>query len=294
MWYNIAGDDPCHPQICVLEKMIMINLNSQSGAKLGQPFRVEFNEKTFYTDPEYGLLELNYSGYADAASNDRPGDEGTQSMVRSLISMEINKAMGTPGGGSYRNLQERVGSLREAAAGALRAKGFTVSQIVIAALQPSESALRLISLRDQQKQIQAMSPQELAKRVEEAQKQAEAAMAALTPDERMRAEAEARRKMEEDMAKMQSSIDMAKAISAAAKANATPPGAMAAAAGIAATTAATATTAAAPASRNPAGRPMAATLQGQQNPQGIPAFCPNCGAKTKGTRFCGACGTKLM
>ena len=97
----------------------------------------------------------------------------------------------------------------------------------------------------------------------------------------------------EEMAKMQSSIEMAKAISAAAKSNATPPGAMVAAAGIVATTAPTAT-AAAPISPNPAGRPMAATMQGQQNPQGIPAFCPNCGAKTKGTRFCGACGAKLM
>ena len=33
---------------------------------------------------------------------------------------------------------------------------------------------------------------------------------------------------------------------------------------------------------------------GQPQPGAIPNFCPNCGTKTNGMRFCGNCGYKLV
>lgn len=236
----------------------MINSNLMNHSALrGQPFRVEFNEKTIYTDPDYGMLEIICNGYAEVSSNDRAGDVGAMNMVRAIIATEIRNGLSTSGGTpiSYTRLQERTGVLRSGAENALRAKGFTLSQFAITSMAPSESAKHLIELRDRQKQIQAMSPEELAKRMEEATRQAQAAMDALTPDERMRAQAEAKRKMAEDMARMQTTIDQARAISAAAKQNAPQPGAVAAAA---ATTAASAS----PVAPNPAGRPMGCDASG--------------------------------
>ena len=121
--------------------------------------------------------------------------------------------------------------------------------------------------------LELYTPEELAKQVEKAQKEAEARLAAMTPEERQQAQENAKRMMEEEAAQREAMLARGREMSDALKA------------------------AAQPTSTNPS---MASAQPTSPNPSVAPAqpkgpnFCPNCGAKAMGYRFCSNCGNRLI
>lgn len=107
---------------------------------------------------------------------------------------------------------------------------------------------------DEMPKMPNYTPEELAKMMEEAQKQALETWNKLTPEEQAKATAEAQRMMEEEARKHQEMMDTINRISAESKA-----------------------------------KEAAKNAQDAQKPK----FCPNCGTPVSGGKFCGNCGQAL-
>ena len=241
----------------------------------GQDFETSFGGKTLYTDAEYGMLQVEFAGTATVASESRSGSEKDKEFAASVISMAFTRVLGARDAepGSYKDLPAKAAMLREEVAKELSQYHAELKTFTLSKIEPSESGRKIIELKERQKQFAAMTPEELAKQVEKAQKEAETRLAAMTPEERLQAQENAKRMMEEEAAKREAMLARVREMSDALKA------------------------AAQPTSTNPS---MASAQPTSPNPSVAPAqpkgpnFCPNCGAKAMGYRFCSNCGNRLI
>ncbi len=241
----------------------------------GQDFETSFGGKTLYTDAEYGMLQVEFAGTATVASESRSGSEKDKEFAASVISMAFTRVLGARDAepGSYKDLPAKAAMLREEVAKELSQYHAELKTFTLSKIEPTESGRKIIELKERQKQFAAMTPEELAKQVEKAQKEAETRLAAMTPEERLQAQENAKRMMEEEAAKREAMLARVREMSDALKA------------------------AAQPTSTNPS---MASAQPTSPNPSVAPAqpkgpnFCPNCGAKAMGYRFCSNCGNRLI
>ena len=241
----------------------------------GQDFETSFGGKTLYTDAEYGMLQVEFAGTATVASESRSGSEKDKEFAASVISMAFTRVLGARDAepGSYKDLPAKAAMLREEVAKELSQYHAELKTFTLSKIEPTESGRMIIELKERQKQLAAMTPEELAKQVEKAQKEAETRLAAMTPEERLQAQENAKRMMEEEAAKREAMLARVREMSDALKA------------------------AAQPTSTNPS---MASAQPTSSNPSVAPAqpkgpnFCPNCGAKAAGYRFCSNCGNRLI
>ena len=240
-----------------------------------QDFETSFGGKTLYTDAEYGMLQVEFAGTATVASESRSGSEKDKEFAASVISMAFTRVLGARDAepGSYKDLPAKAAMLREEVAKELSQYHAELKTFTLSKIEPTESGRKIIELKERQKQFAAMTPEELAKQVEKAQKEAETRLAAMTPEERLQAQENAKRMMEEEAAKREAMLARVREMSDALKA------------------------AAQPTSTNPS---MASAQPTSPNPSVAPAqpkgpnFCPNCGAKAMGYRFCSNCGNRLI
>lgn len=231
---------------------------------LENEFCVPFRKKVIYRDPEYDMAELDVVGEAVVASKDWPGDERSQQYVTSIIGVELNGALDKQAEQkvSYQELYNNAGQICEAIAAVLQGRGFTVSKLSIDLIAPTASFQNFIRIKEQQKMMQSLTPEDIAKKLQEAQREAEAAVAGMTEEERQQAMIRAQQMAEQEQAKIQAALEMSRKMREAA-ANPTP----------------------GPMPTQPMA-PAAGELK-------IPNFCPKCGRPSGGYRFCGGCGNRL-
>jgi len=181
-------------------------------------FKVRFGIDTYYDDPDYAFITLKIAGESDVSCEDRAGSDSDIEYARSLITYAVNQEITQISADKcpYKSLVSYSSRLRDAAAAELGSKGITLKSFSIMNIVPDEKSRTLIANKDKIKAMAAMSPEELAKKAEEARIAAQKYMDSLSPEERQRAEENARKEMEKRNAEMQAMIDQAKSISAGA------------------------------------------------------------------------------
>ncbi len=277
-----------------------------SNTLFGRPFNAEFSGVAIYMDPEYDMLNVAFTGYTEVSIEDRAGDRQPAEYVNALVSMALTRALGELANRKvpFKTMQQHFTELNDAGTAALQAQGFTVSQFVVRSVEPTESCKKMMALKDQKKAFDAMSPDELRKKMEEAQKQAEAAMAKLSPEEQQKINENVAKQMEEmkRAATMPNGANMLPGHAPLHGGGMRTNGVNAPIAdggvrtdGVNAPVPNHAPHAGGLRTDGSAGlnanRPTAPTMQTAAT---APKFCPNCGKPTGGSRFCGECGTRLI
>ena len=219
-------------------------------------FKAAFTTDVIYNDPDYMTIDLIVESEADVSSDERSGSQEDIDYVKSFASpviMEQFSALSQQKC-SYKDLMSKNDLFAGAVAAVFEGRGIVVDSFTIKSVAPTERSQTSITNMDKIKAMGKMSPEELAKAAEEAQKAAERYINSLTPEQRRQAEENAKRMLEEETRKHEEMMaEIAKIRGASATA-----------------TAATAAAASA-----------------------APEFCTNCGAPSKGGKFCCNCGSLL-
>ncbi|MBP5260950.1 MAG: hypothetical protein J6Z43_02340 [Clostridiales bacterium] len=220
-------------------------------------FNVRFGIEAGYNDPEYKFIQLKVIGSADVSAEGRDGQPGDIEYVKDMISMSVMGQLTQLASEniSYKALMPQTVRIRQTIADELKTNGVTLNTLSIMSINPTDKSRALIEQRDKMNELKAMSPEELAKKAEEARKQAEEYWKNLTPEQQQQAKENAEKEFQQFAAKNEAILASAKAASAG---NYDMAKAMAAAAAPAAGAA--------------------------------PKFCPNCGTPSKGGKFCTNCG----
>ncbi|SCW64204.1 hypothetical protein SAMN02910456_02308 [Ruminococcaceae bacterium YRB3002] len=261
-------------------------------------FKVSFGVDINYNDPEYRFLQVTAAGEAAVSCAERAGTEDDITTVKMMIETALIETASqlSVDGVSYKDLTAQQPRFTEAVSSALSSKTITLSSFVLNTLALTPRSQEQINRINKMKEMAAMSPEELQKKMMEAQAAAQAYMDSLSPEERQRMEEKAKRDAEEAAAKMKATMEMAQRISAgesvdsvlasqkAARTDSSGSGVVrvdgagVASAGVAGAGVAAAGVAGAGVAA--AGAPVPAA----------PRFCPNCGAPNKGGKFCTGCG----
>ncbi len=161
-------------------------------------FLVSFEETVPYIDPEFGSLELKISGEADVSSavwqGDKEGTDHARLIIRTAIAGTVTNI--SRDWKSYKEFAAMGDMIGEKIGNALRESKFEVNGIRVMEIVPSEISRRRMENLERLKAAAAMSPEEHAKRMMEAQRAAEETVARLTPEEKQMAEAEAKAMMQ--------------------------------------------------------------------------------------------------
>ena len=230
---------------------------------------VTFKETLPIFDPEFGSLYLVAEGEADVADSHETDEARVISRASTTISATISEfvtnAFSDPSV-TYQAVCDQQSNLEMQIGSVLQSREFTCYGVKLTSFGPDADSMEHINRIGKLKEAAAMTPEEIAKRIEEAERMAAAAVATMTPEELAAAEASFQKAMDETMAEQQRIIEAAQKMIAESSA----------------TAAAQADT-----MENAIVDAIADAVQ-------APKFCPNCGAPYKGGSFCGSCGTKLI
>lgn len=156
-----------------------VNWPAQGGAalqgSLGAPFTVSFSENINYVDPVYNLVELIFAGAVEVSSKDmREGDQARQivtNTVKATLTQELSKL-----GAAKKNMNEiysEYNNLKDACVRSLQQRGMDVSRFNLNAFAPSDKSKERIDQTDKMNAAGQMSPREMQKQREEAQRSAQ-------------------------------------------------------------------------------------------------------------------------
>lgn len=149
-----------------------------------------------YLDPDCVGLDLEITGelFADGEG----GTEFVQAVAQQALITELQAL--TAERCSWRDLPAQAGRLTQACSAALAARNIRLTAFSSLRIEPDEYARRKIELLEKKKALESMTPEDLAKQLEEAQKQAQAALEKMTPEERRAAMENAQKFMKEQAA----------------------------------------------------------------------------------------------
>ena len=139
-------------------------------APAGSAVRISFSLP--YMDPEFGALDIDLSGELSAEC--ALGTEYVQTVAKAAIIGEIQAIAAERC--SWRDLSAQGDRLRRACETAFSAQNVRLIAFPTLQIGPDEGARRKIELLEKRKAMAAMTPEEFAKRMEEAQRQAQAAI----------------------------------------------------------------------------------------------------------------------
>ena len=226
---------------------------------------VKFEVESNYNDPDYIYINVKANGEIMVSCEDRNGSEQDQQYIQNIASRAITNVLSeiSRENISYKDLIIYKDRFLSAVNELFASKNITVTSFSLMNIVPDENSMNRIAEMDKLIAISKMTPEELAKMQQEAQR----AWDALSPEEKARIEAEKKQKVEQAAEQMRKVHEAAMKVSAGkdavANAAAVTSGLEALKEGNAVTT--------------------------------LPKFCSNCGTPTGGTgKFCSNCGTKLV
>ena len=154
----------------LMTKEIAETVRQMKSAPTAPAVRIEF--LVSYADPEYGVLDLELSCAlsADCAL----GEDFVKTAVRAALTRELQTLASERC--SYRDLPAQEQRLRQACEAALSTAQIRLGAFSDLHIEPDENGRKKIALMEKGKAFAAMTPEEMAKRMAEAQKQAEAAL----------------------------------------------------------------------------------------------------------------------
>ncbi len=134
--------------------------------------KVDFNEQVNFMDPDYGTVFLTVGGKVEIGHNSFD-EETLNSIAQKSINLSVMSAMQKRFGKcSYRELASQVSGINEDIASMLTKNGFIVSSVNVTSIAPTPDALEFIEKLDRSRMVASMSPEELAKKQQEAMEQA--------------------------------------------------------------------------------------------------------------------------
>lgn len=139
----------------------------------GTPFDVKFGDKMLYQDPEYDLVEIAFNGIVAVAHPDRSGSESDIQFARTLVLATVKETLDKAGKETkvpVKDLPSYAGRLKQEVTKQLKEKGFEVNRIGINSMTLTENGREIVALKDRQKMVQSMSPEDIARKMEKAQK----------------------------------------------------------------------------------------------------------------------------
>jgi hypothetical protein len=162
---------------------------------------VNFEHLVSVFDPEYASLRLNVTGEASVSSAERSGDDSDIRVVNMMIGdVLMNECMRiVDSGTSFKDLGSKSDVISQAVAGALAGKNITLNSFTITGITPDALSQQGIELRDKMNAAKSMTPADYAKRIEEAQKKAQEQLEKMTPEERQKAQEDAKKAYEAGM-----------------------------------------------------------------------------------------------
>lgn len=222
-------------------------------------FKINFARDISYFDSEYSCLNLNVVVQAVINCQDRTGDEKDVKFVNGLISDALNKQFTgfERERVAYRDLVSKCDELSKAVSDILVQNKMQPQSVAVASIIPDERSMRSIELINRVNSVKNMSTDEYTKRLDIAQKTAQARLESMTPRGSAKDKAQAPKTDaldEESKKKLLESVKAGTAIGAAAGA-------------VAGVT---------PANAAP-----------------IKQCCTNCGAPAGNGKFCRTCGKPL-
>ncbi len=124
-----------------------------------------------YMDPDCGIIDLDVTGAlsADCAL----GEEYVKTVAQTALTREIHTLASERC--SYRDLPAQADRLRQVCGTSFSGMNIHLTAFPPLQIEPGESARQKIELLEKRKAMAAMTPEDYAKRLEEAQKQAQAA-----------------------------------------------------------------------------------------------------------------------
>ena len=126
-----------------------------------------------YRDPDIGMIELEVTGALSAES--AIGTEYVKNIAQTALTQEIRNLAAE--NCSYRDLPAQTDRLRQVCKTAFSAVNIPLTAFPTLQIELDENAHRMIELLEKRKAMAAMTPEDFAKRLEEAQKQAHATLA---------------------------------------------------------------------------------------------------------------------
>ena len=221
-------------------------------------FKVNYSGEISYFDADYCSLFLQVTAEAEVNCPDREGSDRDIDHVNTVIGIAIMDQFTKYDREkvSFRDLASKNDETAKAVGELFASKGMTLNSFVITGIEPDERSKKGIELRDKANSLKNMSAEDYARKMEEAQKAAQARLDSMTPEERIKAQEEGKKLADAQVAQMQQAIEQAKAFQAAAAAGAA------------------------------AGAMAAGQAPGKK-------FCTNCGATAGLGKFCASCGSPL-
>lgn len=218
-------------------------------------FKVNYVKDISYFDSDYSSLNLKVVVQAVVDCQDRTGDEKDVRFISNLISDALNKQFSAFEREriAYKDLISQCGELSKSVGDALLENKVQPRSVAVASITPDERSLRSIELINKVNSVKNMSTEDYTKRLDEAQKTAQARLASMTPKGQAKDEELAKMTAEAEEARRQALLKNAKSGAAV--------GALAGAAAI--------------------------------KTEPTKKFCPSCGAPKGNGRFCRICGQPL-
>ena len=223
-------------------------------------FKVNFEQMVNVFDPVYSSLRLNVTGNAEVSCADRSGDESDVRFVNMIIGDALMDecVRVVDAGTSFKDLVSKSDAICQGVGNALAVKDITLKSFSLTGVEPDALSKQGIELRDKMNAAKTMTAADYAKKIEEAQKAAQAKLDSMTPEERLKAQAEAQKAIAADAAARQKTMAQVKAIHDAVEKGA-----------------------------------ISGAEAGVQAFVPLKKFCPNCGAPRGNGRFCSKCGNKF-
>lgn len=188
-------------------------------------FNVKFGIDSSYSDPEYRFIYVKTIGQAEVSCDDREGSERDQEYVKSLIGLAVMETLSSLSAEqvSYKHLVSHKDRFISAVKEQFAPKNITLSSFALMNVTPDEKSREMMAKADKMKEMSKMTPEELAKKQQEAMEEAKRRWDALSPEEKARIEAETKRKADEAVKQMKEAQALAQKMAAPMAASAQAP-----------------------------------------------------------------------
>lgn len=181
-------------------------------------FKVNCVHGTNYFDSEYSSLNLNVVVQAAVNCQERTGDEKDIKFINGLISEALDKQLSAfereriP----YKDLVSKCDELAKAVSDILAGNKAEPLSVAVASITPDERSMRSIELINKVNAVKNMSTEDYTKRLDDAQKTAQARLEGMTPAGRAKGDEQTLKSDEEMKQKLVMSAKIAAAAGAVA------------------------------------------------------------------------------
>ena len=143
-------------------------------------------------DEEYGSIKVVIGARADISA---PDEERAKSTIEIAIMQAAGKIANE--NDSYTAIADNKSRIEAEISAALKDREIPCSAVTITGTDPTKESLEYIEMIKRRKEAVSMSPEELAKKMEEETRAAREMLSKMTPEQRQQAEEEAKKKAQE-------------------------------------------------------------------------------------------------